>query len=341
HLLDKWVDSGRFARDVVILGAGERGKALLKAIGKEERPRVRVVGFFDDRTERHGEAVEGIPLLGQVSDLVEYLRVHPSTEIMITLPWSATERLQMITRELKMLPVDVHLVPELAIADYGAVSFSSLGSVPILRVGRRPLSGWKLAFKWLEDRILGSLLMLLAAPLLIVIALAVKLTSPGPIFFRQDRYGFNHKLIGVYKFRTMYAHMTDANAEKLTTRDDARITPVGKFLRRTSLDELPQLLNVLRGEMSLVGPRPHATAAKAGDDLYQDVADDYAARHKVKPGITGWAQVNGWRGETDTHEKLTKRVEYDIYYIENYSLWMDIRILFKTLYVCVKGSNAF
>ncbi|MBT8099016.1 MAG: sugar transferase, partial [Gammaproteobacteria bacterium] len=134
---------------------------------------------------------------------------------------------------------------------------------------------------------------------------------------------------------------TDANAEKLTTRNDARITPVGKFLRRTSLDELPQLLNVLRGEMSLVGPRPHATAAKAGDDLYQDVADDYAARHRVKPGITGWAQVNGWRGETDTHEKLTKRVEHDIYYIENYSLWLDVQILFKTLYVCIKGSNAY
>ncbi len=340
RLFERWADTGIFRRDVVILGAGDRGRSLLKEISEHQVPRVRVVGFFDDRVERYGDSVEGVPLLGKVSDLVDYLRSNPVAEIMITLPWSATDRIQSVTRELGMLPVDVSLIPDSVISEFRAVRFGRLGNVPILQVSRVPISGWKFVFKWLEDRLGGGLIAICVAPVMLIIAAAIKLTSPGPVFFRQDRYGFNNKLIAVYKFRTMYTHLTDANAERLTSKNDERVTPLGRILRRTSLDELPQLLNVLKGEMSLVGPRPHATAAKAGDMLYQDVAADYAARHRVKPGITGWAQVNGWRGETDTHEKLTKRVEHDLYYIDNYSLYMDLRILLKTVLTVVNQDNA-
>lgn len=188
---------------------------------------------------------------------------------------------------------------------------------------------------------LGSLLLLMFAPLMLLIAAAIKLDSRGPVFFRQTRYGFNNNLIKVWKFRTMYHHMTDAAASVLTQRDDPRVTRVGHFLRRTSLDELPQLLNVVSGEMSLVGPRPHALQAKAGELLYQDVMHHYAARHRVKPGLTGWAQVHGWRGETDTPEKLTRRVEHDLYYIDHWSLLLDLQILLRTARVVLGDKNAF
>jgi exopolysaccharide biosynthesis polyprenyl glycosylphosphotransferase len=183
--------------------------------------------------------------------------------------------------------------------------------------------------------------LLLLWPVLISIGLAIRLTSSGPVLFKQKRYGFNNHLIEIWKFRTMYHHLTDHNADKLATKDDARVTPIGKFLRRTSFDELPQLFNVLSGEMSLVGPRPHAMAAKAGGKLYNNVVNDYAARHKVKPGITGWAQVNGWRGETDTVEKIEKRVEHDLYYIDNWSVWLDIVIFVRTVSAVLKGDRAY
>jgi len=176
---------------------------------------------------------------------------------------------------------------------------------------------------------------------MLAVALLSKLDSKGPVLFRQDRYGFNNELIGVYKFRSMYHEMRDADASKLVTRGDPRVTRIGRFLRKSSLDELPQLFNVLRGELSLVGPRPHATRAKAADRLYNEVVDGYFARHRVKPGITGWAQVNGWRGETDTTEKLQRRVEHDLYYIENWSLAFDLYILWRTPISLLKTENAY
>jgi exopolysaccharide biosynthesis polyprenyl glycosylphosphotransferase len=183
---------------------------------------------------------------------------------------------------------------------------------------------------------------LIALPIMALAAIAIKLESKGPILFKQQRYGFNNQLIEVYKFRSMYTEMTDANAEQLTTRDDPRVTRVGAFLRRTSLDELPQLLNVLKGEMSVVGPRPHATRAKAAGKLYEDVVDGYAIRHKVKPGITGWAQVNGWRGNTDTEGDIMGRLEHDFYYIENWSVMFDLYIILRTIKAVIVGDkNAY
>jgi exopolysaccharide biosynthesis polyprenyl glycosylphosphotransferase len=208
-------------------------------------------------------------------------------------------------------------------------------------VFRKPLSDWRLVAKEIEDVTLGLLLLLFLAPLFAVVALAIKLDSPGPVFFRQRRYGLNNRLIGVYKFRTMHHHLRDVRAERLITRNDPRVTRVGAFLRKTSLDELPQLFNVLRGEMSIVGPRPHALSAKAADRLYEEVVAEYAVRHRVKPGITGWAQVNGWRGETDTIEKIQKRVEHDLYYVENWSLALDIKILLLTVFALLKNENAY
>ena len=174
-----------------------------------------------------------------------------------------------------------------------------------------------------------------------VIAVLIKLDSPGPVLFKQMRYGFNNKLIGVYKFRTMYADKSDQAAAKLTQRNDPRVTRVGAFLRRSSLDELPQLFNVLKGEMSVVGPRPHAVEAKAGGTLYEEVVDEYAVRHKVKPGITGWAQVNGWRGNTETEADLLGRVQHDLYYIDNWTILLDFIIILRTAWAVVKGENSY
>jgi len=179
------------------------------------------------------------------------------------------------------------------------------------------------------------------SPLLLAIALLIKLDSPGPALFRQKRYGFNNRLIEVLKFRTMYADQSDANAEQLTRRNDPRVTRIGAFLRRTSLDELPQFINVVRGEMSIVGPRPHALSAKAGTLLYQEAIKYYDARHRMKPGITGWAQVNGWRGETDTVEQIKKRVEHDLYYIEHWSILLDLKIIARTILGGFTGHHAF
>jgi exopolysaccharide biosynthesis polyprenyl glycosylphosphotransferase len=205
----------------------------------------------------------------------------------------------------------------------------------------KPIANWDHVSKWLFDKIIGTLALTALAPLMLLVALAVKLESRGPVFFRQKRYGFNNELIEVFKFRSMYIDRCDASAAKLVTKNDPRVTRVGRFIRKTSVDELPQLINVLKGNLSLVGPRPHAVQAKAAGHLYDEVVDGYFARHKVKPGITGWAQINGWRGETDTEEQIAKRVEHDLYYIENWSVFLDLYILIKTPFALLNTEHAY
>ena len=205
----------------------------------------------------------------------------------------------------------------------------------------KPIADWDYVVKSAFDRVVSALLIVLLAPVMLAVALAVRLESKGPALFRQKRYGFNNELIEVYKFRSMYVDRCDANATRLVTKDDPRVTRVGRIIRKTSLDELPQLFNVLKGQLSLVGPRPHALQAKAEDKLYDDVVDGYFARHRVKPGITGWAQINGWRGETDTREKIERRVEHDLYYIENWSIWFDIYILAMTPIALADSRSAY
>jgi exopolysaccharide biosynthesis polyprenyl glycosylphosphotransferase len=212
----------------------------------------------------------------------------------------------------------------------------------VLDVFDKPITDWDVVMKWLFDKVVGSLILLAVSPILLLTALAIKLDSRGPVFFKQKRYGFNNEMIEVFKFRSMYVEQCDPTASKLATKNDPRVTRLGRFIRKTSIDELPQLINVVfKGNLSLVGPRPHAVHAKAENRLYDEAVDGYFARHRVKPGITGWAQVNGWRGETDTQEKIQRRVEHDLYYIENWSVLLDLYILAKTPIALATTENAY
>jgi len=243
---------------------------------------------------------------------------------------------------LWVLPVDIRLAAHANKLRLRPRSYSYIGNVPVLDVFDRPIADWDVVMKWLLDKIIGGLILLLALPVMAIIALAIKLDSSGPVLFKQRRYGFNNDLIEVYKFRSMYVEAADQGADRLVTKDDLRVTPVGRVIRKASLDELPQLLNVvLKGNLSLVGPRPHAINAKAEARLYDEAVDGYFARHRVKPGITGWAQINGWRGETDTHEKILQRVEHDLYYIENWSVLFDLMILARTPLALLRTENAY
>jgi exopolysaccharide biosynthesis polyprenyl glycosylphosphotransferase len=239
-----------------------------------------------------------------------------------------------------VMPVDIRLAANTKLR-FRPHTYSFIGSVPLLDLCDKPLDDWGNVVKSVFDKIVGAVALVLLSPVMAGVAIAIKRDSKGPVLFKQKRYGFNNELIEVYKFRSMYTDMTDADASKLVTRHDPRVTPVGRFIRKTSLDELPQLFNVLNGSLSLVGPRPHAVQAKAADKLYGDVVDGYFARHKVRPGITGWAQINGWRGETDTSDKIQKRVEHDLYYIDNWSVLLDLYILVRTPFSLISTDNAY
>jgi len=262
--------------------------------------------------------------------------------VIFSLPISAETRILQMLKKLWVLPVDIRLSAHTNKLQFRPRSYSYIGSVPVLDVFDRPIADWDVVMKWLFDKIVGGLALLAALPVMAIVAIAVRLDSRGPVLFKQKRYGFNNELIEVFKFRSMYAEAADATAAKLVTKGDPRVTRVGRFIRKTSLDELPQLLNVvLKGNLSLVGPRPHAVHAKAVDRLYDEAVDGYFARHRVKPGITGWAQINGWRGETDNDEKIQRRVEHDLYYIENWSVLFDLYILAMTPFSLLKTENAY
>jgi polysaccharide biosynthesis protein PslA len=339
--LDQLMAEGRLAERVVIVGAGEHGQRLVQHLDLEARDTVRILGFIDDRATRI--ALSGPhKILGGTDRLLELIREDAVDRVFIALPWSAETRVRDLIYKLAVAPVHISLCPDLIGFNFTDRPFIHVAGLPMLQVFDRPMSGWSHLVKSVEDRVLAACMLFLLAPLLGLIAVALRLDSPGPVFFRQRRYGFNNKLIEVWKFRTMHAHMADHDATTQTTRRDPRVTRVGRLLRKTSLDELPQLINVLLGSMSIVGPRPHAVSTKADGRLFEEVVERYAARHRVKPGITGWAQVNGWRGETDTVEKIQKRVEYDLYYIDNWSVWLDLVILLRTAFALVSDSkNAY
>jgi len=320
--------SGRLRRRAVIVGGGARAADLIKALETTNESGIRICGIFDDRgDERSPARVSGFAKLGTIAELASFTRSANIDLLIVSLPYTAEDRLLDILRQLWILPVDIRLAAHLNKLRFRPRAYSYIGAVPFLDILDRPLKDWGPVLKSIEDRVLAAVALVLAAPLMALVAMAVKLESPGPVLFRQHRYGFNNELIEVFKFRSMYVEQSDATASTLVTRNDPRVTRVGRFIRKTSLDELPQLFNVLAGDLSLVGPRPHATSAKAADRLYADVVDGYFARHRVKPGITGWAQVNGWRGETDTRDKIIRRVEHDLYYIENWSVLFDLYIL--------------
>jgi len=334
--------SGSLVRRTVIVGGGKDTDDLIAALGDEHASHLKIFGIFDDRLgERDGTPRSAIARLGTFDQLSTFCREKGIDLLIVTVPPRAEDRLMQILQQLFVLQIDIRVSALNSKLRLISSAYSYIGKVPMLAIMDKPLSDWDRAVKNIEDRVLGLALLLAASPVMALVALAVRLDSKGPILFRQKRYGFNNELIEVYKFRSMYVNDLDATASKLVTRNDPRVTRVGRFIRATSLDELPQLFNVLRGEMSLVGPRPHATQAKADRELYQDVVQGYFARHRVKPGVTGWAQINGWRGETDTHEKLQRRIEHDIYYIDNWSVALDLYIIAMTPFSLISGKNAY
>jgi Undecaprenyl-phosphate glucose phosphotransferase len=342
-LVRRWTRQGRLDRRTVVVGADARGESLIKSIVGQRDNDVHIVGVFDDRNDDRAQAsVAGWRKLGTVDDLVEFARRTRIDLVIFSLPISAEGRILQMLKKLWVLPVDIRLAAHSDKLRFRPRAYSYIGKVPVLDVADKPITDWDVVIKCLFDRLIGALLLLAVSPIMLLAALAVKLDSRGPVLFKQKRYGFNNELIEVYKFRSMHVDQCDANASVLVAKGDPRVTRVGAFLRRTSIDELPQLFNVvIEGNLSLVGPRPHAVHAKAENRLYDEAVDGYFARHRVKPGITGWAQVNGWRGETDTHEKIQRRVEYDLEYIENWSVLFDLSILARTPIALLNTKNAY
>ena len=341
-LVRHWARTGRLYQRVAIYGAGPVTEDLIQQFEADPDQIVRIAGIFDDRDDdRAPRHVCGYPRLGGLNKLIAMSRTMRLDLVIVALPMTAEDRLSKVVRHLSVLPADIKMPARATSLRFSLRTYSHVGSVAMIDLYDRPLADWGTVSKWMFDKIIGAAALILLAPVMAIVAIAVKLDSRGPVLFRQKRYGFNNELIEIYKFRSMYSDLCDAAADKLVTKADPRVTRIGSIIRRTSLDELPQLFNVLLGSLSLVGPRPHAVQAKAADQLYGEVVDDYFARHKVKPGITGWAQINGWRGETDTAEKIKKRVEHDLYYIENWSVFFDLYILLKTPASLLKSDHAY
>jgi Undecaprenyl-phosphate glucose phosphotransferase len=334
--------NGRLTRRTVIVGGGADAAQLIHALKDDSRSELEILGLFDDRKgSRSTESTAGIQKLGSFESLEAFCRDQGVDLLIVTVPPTAETRLMQILSQLFALQVDIRISALNSKLRLNSRAYAHIGRVPMLAVMDKPLGDWDRAIKNVEDKVLAALLLVVASPIMALTALAIKLDSKGPVLFKQKRFGFNNELIEVYKFRSMYTDMSDANASKLVTKGDARVTKVGRFIRKSSLDELPQLFNVLNGSMSLVGPRPHATQAKADVDLYQTVVAGYFARHRMKPGVTGWAQVNGWRGETDTHEKILRRVEYDLAYIDKWSVSFDLAIIAMTPFSLLMTKNAY
>ncbi|WP_448577545.1 undecaprenyl-phosphate glucose phosphotransferase [Thermaurantiacus sp.] len=333
---------GIFNSRAVIFGAGTQGQRLANYIRGNDRLTISLLGFFDDRRDgRVPVLVDDLPVFGTSKDLVAAIREGLIDQVIVALPWSAEERIREVVSRLALTPVRIRLAPDLASFAFAHRPLVLLGDLPVLTLFERPISGMDAIVKRAEDLLLTIPLILLLSPILILTAIAIRLDSPGPILFRQPREGFNNRLFEVLKFRSMTHDSCETDAIHQATRNDKRITRVGAFIRKTSIDELPQLFNVLKGEMSLVGPRPHAPSTRAGGRLFNEIVQTYAARHKVKPGITGWAQVCGFRGETDTEDKLLKRLDHDLHYIENWSVSFDLYILFRTVIAVLVPRNAF
>jgi Undecaprenyl-phosphate glucose phosphotransferase len=329
------------ARNIAIVGAGTEGQRLIARLREEQDKSIVICGVFDDRKSRLPGSVCGLALRGTTDDLLNFAHHATIDEVIIALPLGAEQRLRSLCEKMKALAIDVRLSLEPLAETFNVRGFSYIGTVPVFELVDRPLKNWRAAAKWMEDLLLGLLLLILVAPLMWLIAILIKLDSPGPVFFVQKRFGFNNKPISVLKFRTMHVDHSDPSGAQRTVRNDPRVTRFGRILRWLSFDELPQLINVVCGDMSLVGPRPHAIAMKAGDRLYCEAVEQYLHRHRVKPGITGWAQVNGLRGEVDTLDKAHARVAHDLYYIEHWSPWFDVKILLKTVGILGCRENAY
>lgn len=325
-------------RSMAVLGVGEQSRRFLRRIDRAKPYFISVCGVFADQPEAISE-VEGVPVLGDVEDLIARARAQKIDDIVVAMPWNADRHLAETVEALKELPVNVYLSTDLVGFELAfRPALGDVAELPMFEVVQRPISGWSAALKTLEDYVLATLIVVLISPLLILIAIAIKLDSPGPVLFRQKRLGFNNQTFDIYKFRSMHHRPAPEMEVRQATRNDPRVTRVGRIIRATSLDELPQLFNVLDGTMSLVGPRPHALSH---NEEYGRRIRGYFSRHRVKPGITGWAQVNGFRGETERLEKMEARIRHDVYYAENWSILFDLRILVTTVLIVLFQKSAY
>ena len=335
-MLPRLLAASSLQRVTVIAGANEIGRRLAERIRTAPVPGVRFAGFFDDRCpERRGNLPE-VEILGTLDDLATYAKNHHVDMIYITLPMVSQPRILNLLDELRDTTASIYFAPDIFLFDLIQARMDSVGEIPLLAVCETPFYGINGLIKRATDIVLATTILALIAPLMAAIAIGVKLSSPGPIVFKQRRYGLDGREILVYKFRTMTV-VEDGSEIRQAVRGDPRVTPFGAILRRFSLDELPQFVNVLQGRMSVIGPRPHAVAH---NEMYRKLIKGYMIRHKVKPGITGWAQVNGLRGETETLDKMTRRIEHDLAYLRNWSLRLDLEILVKTVYVVLINPDA-
>ena len=321
------------ARRVTVVGMNEQGVDLARQLGADLYANVRLLGFFDDREQDRLQHRDEFPLLGRIMDLPAYARDQQVDVIYLSLPMASQGRILTLLEALRDTTSSIYFVPDTFVTDLIQGRVDAVGGIPVVAVCETPFTGLDGFVKRASDIVLSLLILALIAPLLLLIALAVKLSSPGPAIFRQRRYGLDGHEIVVYKFRSMTV-LEDGGTVTQARKGDQRLTPLGAFLRRSSLDELPQFVNVLQGRMSIVGPRPHAVVH---NETYRKLIRGYMLRHKVRPGITGWAQVNGYRGETETVGKMKSRIDCDLEYLRNWSLRLDLYIIAKTVWVIFKG----
>ena len=324
-------------RAVVVVGSGEIGVRVATALTHSRDDAVDFAGFFDDRNDARSHPTATARRLGGIKDIAAYVKDHGIREVYITLPLGSQPRIVTLLEQLQDTTASLFFVPDVFGITIIQGRLQDVNGVPVVGICETPFTGTNLLVKRISDIVLASLILVLTSPLLLLIALGVKLSSPGPVIFRQRRNGLDGHEFTVYKFRSMTTQ-DNGSVVRQATKDDPRTTRFGAFLRRTSLDELPQFINVLQGHMSIVGPRPHAVAH---NEQYREVIAAYMVRHKVKPGITGWAQVNGLRGETDSVEKMHARVEFDLQYLRNWSLGLDLKIIIRTVRVAFLSRDAY
>jgi len=345
-VMEQWIKQGLATTRVAVVGSGEAATRLAHYLLGLRDVSVEFCGIFDDRarsrrdeTMPESDIVE-MPRTGNIRQLCELARTQKLDQIILATPEISQKRLTELLKRMRSLPVDVRLCRDSLEYFLPQSSYEFCGILPLLRLYDKPISGWGKLVKRIEDQVLALTLLAMMAPVLLTIAALIKLDSRGPVLFKQGRYGFNNRVITVFKFRTMYHDRADFGGEQQITENDPRVTRVGQVLRRWSLDELPQLLNVLLGDMSVVGPRPHPLRCGVDGRLFEEVVEEYAERHRVKPGITGWAQVHGWHGAADTQEKIRERVKHDLHYIDNWSVLLDLKILAMTTYIVLKRTDA-
>jgi Undecaprenyl-phosphate glucose phosphotransferase len=335
----QWQARGWLSRRIAVVGAGDQGQRLVRYFADTRDPSVVLIGIFDDRRTRVPNQIGDSPVRGTVDDLLEIVRSERVDEVIVALPWSAEGRLLELLQKLRRAPTHVRLSPEAIAFRFPHRAAAAIEGVSMLSVHDRSLSNWSRVLKRLEDQILSVLIPVFIAPLLLAIAAAVKLSSRGPVLVRARRYGFDNEPFEAFGFRTHAIEKEDADGSKPAVRGNPGITRVGRFLREIGLDRIPRFINVLRGEMSIVGPLARTEIAGGPKFPYEEIVAEYFARHRVKPGITGWAQVNGWGGESETQAAIERRIEHDLDYIDRWSVWFDLKIILMTPFTTIFGST--